>query len=255
VITDPATAHAVHYVFEWAALATGAWVYRSQRARRGAAGVMAAQTFPVVLGCLMGAALGNKLVFWLEYPHLWATLAGNVGAWFMGQSIVGGLLGGWIGVEIGKLFTPPQGRTGDDFVRPILCGIVVGRIGCFLAGLNDGTFGLPTDLPWAVDFGDGIQRHPTQAYEGMLALLTLLTFSNWSRPLVATSGLAFRLLMLGYLLWRLLIDGIKPVPFAYPLGWSGIQWLCLLALVVVGMGLGWDFLQGKGQKNETKHSN
>jgi prolipoprotein diacylglyceryltransferase len=237
VIQNPTTAHAVHYVFEWAALATGAWVYRRQRAKRGATGVMAAQTFPVVLGCLMGAALGNKLVFWLEYPQLWASMAGNFSAGFMGQSIVGGLLGGWLGVEIGKLFAPPQGRTGDDFVRPILCGIVVGRIGCFLAGLNDGTFGLPTALPWAVDFGDGIPRHPTQAYEALLALLTLLTFSKWSKPLVATPGLTFRVLMLGYLLWRLLIDGIKPMPYAYPLGWSGIQWLCAAGLVVIAIGL------------------
>ena len=30
----------------------------------------------------------------------------------------------------------------------------VGRIGCFLSGLPDGTYGLPSSLPWAIDLGD-----------------------------------------------------------------------------------------------------
>jgi len=38
---------------------------------------------------------------------------------------------------------------------PLAVGIAVGRIGCFLTGLDDHTYGLPTTLPWAVDFGDG----------------------------------------------------------------------------------------------------
>ncbi len=54
-------------------------------------------------------------------------------------------------------------------------GLAVGRIGCHLAGLTDGTHGDPSSLPWAVDFGDGIPRHPVNLYEviflGSLALI------------------------------------------------------------------------------------
>jgi hypothetical protein len=38
-------------------------------------------------------------------------------------------------------------------------------------------------------------------------------------------GLSFKLFLAGYLAWRLAIDTLKPVPFAYPGGLSGLQWL------------------------------
>jgi prolipoprotein diacylglyceryltransferase len=174
-------------------------------------------------------------VFWLEYPQLWAEHAGELSMWLAGQSIVGGLLGGWLGVEIGKHVAGVTTRTGDDFVRPILVGILIGRIGCFLAGLHDGTYGVATDLPWGIDFGDGIRRHPTQLYEWLLAALVLSTWRRWQARLAYEPGLGFRALMAGYLLWRLGVDALKPVPFEYALGLSGIQWVCLGGLVLMAL--------------------
>ena len=233
MIQNPEFAHAVHYLFESLALILGVMVYRHQGRQKTQAGLLSATTFPVVLGCLIGAAIGNKLVFWLQYPHLWVLYKNDFLAWFMGQSIVGGLLGGWLGVELGKKWAGIQKRTGDNFVLPILLGIVVGRIGCFLAGLHDATYGLPSSLPWAIDFGDGIARHPTQLYEAGLALFLLLTYRYWHHWFSATPGLSFRVLMWVYLLWRLAVDFLKPVPYAYPLGLSGIQWVCALALLLI----------------------
>jgi phosphatidylglycerol---prolipoprotein diacylglyceryl transferase len=235
VITDPQLAHAVHYVFEWLALAGGFWTYRRIRAARQGSTQLDQSGFSVLLGCLVGAGLGNKLVFWLEYPQLWAEHAGELSMWLAGQSIVGGLLGGWLGVEIGKHVAGVTSRTGDDFVRPILVGILIGRIGCFLAGLHDGTYGVATDLPWGIDFGDGIRRHPTQLYEWLLAALALSTWRRWQPWLAHEPGLGFRALMAGYLLWRLGVDALKPVPFEYALGLSGIQWVCLGGLVLMAL--------------------
>lgn len=235
MITDPHLAHAVHYVVEWLALAGGFWAYRSIRAARQGGGLLDQSGFGVVLGCLLGAALGNKLAFWLEYPQLWAQHAGDVSVWLGGQSIVGGLLGGWLGVEVGKQFSGVRSRTGDDFVRPILIGILIGRVGCFLAGLHDGTYGVATDLPWGIDFGDGIRRHPTQLYEWLVAAAALASHRHWAPRFSDEAGLAFRVLIAGYLSWRLLIDAIKPVPFEYALGLSGIQWVCLLGLMAMAL--------------------
>jgi prolipoprotein diacylglyceryltransferase len=66
--------------------------------------------------------------------------------------------------------------TGDLYAVPLALGIAIGRIGCFLTGLSDNTYGTPTTLPWAINFGDGIPRHPTQLYEiaFLLALIPLL---------------------------------------------------------------------------------
>jgi len=197
-------------------------------------------SFAVVVGALIGGAVGNKMVFWVDSPEIWN---GSVAGWDIllgGQSVVGGLLGGWIGVEIGKRISGISARTGDDYVLPILSGLVIGRIGCFLAGLNDGTYGVPTVLPWGVDFGDGIPRHPTQLYECLLALLVLVTWPRWKGVFAHTPGLAFRSLMVGYLLWRLSIDWLKPVSHAYILGLSGIQVTCIVAFFVIIANLVYD---------------
>ena len=81
-----------------------------------------------------------------------------------GKTIVGGLHGGWAGVELAKWRLGIRHSTGDVFVFPLIFGMSVGRIGCFLTGLPDHTYGNHTSLPWAVNFGDG-PRHPTQLYD------------------------------------------------------------------------------------------
>ncbi len=240
MITNPHIAQTVHYLFEWVALATGLLVYRATRTHGRNAPLIAPGSFATVAGCLLGAAIGNKLAFLADDPNLWTGLASKPAVWLQGQSIVGALLGGWIGVEIGKRIAGNGSRTGDDYVAPILAGLIIGRIGCFLAGLHDGTYGLPTQLPWSVDFGDGIPRHPTQLYECLLALLALITWPRWRLPFSHTPGLAFRVFMLGYLLWRMAVDMLKPIPYAYTWGLSGLQWICIFGTLAILFGLSRD---------------
>jgi phosphatidylglycerol---prolipoprotein diacylglyceryl transferase len=149
-----------------------------------------------------------------------------------GQSIVGGLLGGLVGVELAKRMTRQSRSTGDALVLPLVAGIAVGRIGCFLAGLHDDTYGVATTLPWGVDLGDGVMRHPSPLYE--IAFLLALGGLLWrSRDALAPApGLQFKLFLAAYLAWRLLGDTLKPVRFAHPFGLSGIQWVCLVALTL-----------------------
>lgn len=231
MIADPATAHALHAVFEALALFGGARLYVHQSQRQSRRSVFQGGRFAVLCGCLLGAAIGNKLVFWLEMPQLFQQADG----WqriLAGQSVVGGLLGGLIGTEIAKALSGKTASTGDGFVVPVLAGIAVGRVGCFLAGLHDGTFGRPTALPWGIDFGDGIPRHPTQLYEILFVVTLAGLLQQLSPRLGAQPGLRFKLMLSAYLLWRLLIDGLKPLPYAWPFGLSGIQWVCTLALSI-----------------------
>lgn len=224
-------AQTVHLFFEWLALAAGVQLYRWQRRRAGQPAMLAPGSFAVVAGCILGAAIGNKLVFWIEMPHLWHGAAPDWRLIASGQSIVGGLLGGLLGVEIAKKLAGITRSTGDQFILPLVAGTVVGRIGCFLAGLHDGTYGLPTTLPWGVDFGDGIARHPTQVYDMLFALAMAALLWHGRAVLAQSSGLAFKLYLASYLAWRLLVDAIKPVPYAYAFGLSGIQLVCALALL------------------------
>src|SRR4029078_9835957 len=142
-----------------------------------------------------------------------------------------GLLGGLIGVEIAKRIVGVRESTGDRFVTPILVGLIIGRIGCLLAGLYDDTYGTPTTLPLGVDLGDGVARHPTAIYDMLFAAVMLLGFRLWGAPLAREPGLRFKLMLAGSLASRLAIDTLKPVPY-YFVGVSGIQLVCAMALVV-----------------------
>jgi phosphatidylglycerol:prolipoprotein diacylglycerol transferase len=72
-----------------------------------------------------------------------------------GKMIVGALMGGLLAVEWAKRRLGVTVRTGDLFALPLCAGIAIGRVGCFLTGLEDHTVGAHTTLPWGVDVGDG----------------------------------------------------------------------------------------------------
>jgi prolipoprotein diacylglyceryltransferase len=140
------------------------------------------------------------------------------------------LLGGVVGVELVKRVIGAQGSSGDAFALPLIVGIAIGRIGCFLSGLDDHTYGNPTSLPWAIDFGDGVARHPTQLYE-IAFLLVLGALLHWRRGAFDRPGDRFRAFMIAYLGFRLAVDFIKPMPMIYLGALSGIQLLCLAGLL------------------------
>lgn len=139
-------------------------------------------------------------------------------------------MGGWLGVLVAKKLTGMRQRTGDLFVLPLCVGIAVGRVGCLLAGLADDTYGKPTALPWAVDLGDGVGRHPVQVYE-ILFLILLGVFLARSEKL--PDGARFRIFMASYLGWRILIDFWKPQPLIG--GMNLIQWCCLAGVLCLGL--------------------
>jgi phosphatidylglycerol:prolipoprotein diacylglycerol transferase len=77
-----------------------------------------------------------------------------------------------------------------------------------LTGLADQTYGFPTTLPWGMDFGDGVPRHPGQVYE--IAFVLALAFLLW-RMLrgPACNRDVFKALMSAYMSWRFIIDFFK----------------------------------------------
>jgi prolipoprotein diacylglyceryltransferase len=225
------TATAVHGVFEWAGIFVGARLYlRNARMTLNELGTT--RNYAVILGCIIGAAVGNKAVHWIYHADQWNLLRAQPWLILQGQSIVGALLGGLIGVEIAKRLVGERQSTGDRFVTPILVGLIIGRVGCLLAGLQDDTYGNPTTLPWGIDMGDGIRRHPTALYDMVFAAALLFVFHRWGEPLKREPGLRFKLMLAAYLAWRLLIDGLKPVPHDYGAGLGGIQLVAAVALIL-----------------------
>jgi phosphatidylglycerol---prolipoprotein diacylglyceryl transferase len=203
-----------HLLMELIAYAGGFQLYlwlRRREARRSPERVVeAVSNMWVLVGCVLGALVGSKVLAWAESWNLYWAHRGDPRVWAGGKTIVGGLLGGWIGVEVAKKFLGIARSTGDLFVFPLIFGMSVGRVGCFLTGLDDRTYGLATSLPWGVDFGDGIRRHPTQLYD--IVFLTALGALLWWRfgRTPWGDGRMFRWFILGYLAWRFAVEFIKP---------------------------------------------
>ena len=212
-----------HWIFESLAYAAGIYLYRRLRRRRGDV-IESRDRWWVIAAALVGGFAGSRILSAFEDPaflaHHWMEPHLLLG----GKTIVGGLVGGLIAVESIKRLRGIRVATGDLLALPLALGIAIGRIGCFLSGVEDESYGMATRLPWGVDFGDGIARHPTQLYE--IVFLTALGAILWiSSRLATTVGDRFRLFMVGYLGFRLLVEFIKPgVRLG---GLSAIQWVCL----------------------------
>jgi phosphatidylglycerol---prolipoprotein diacylglyceryl transferase len=148
------------------------------------------------------------------------------GAWFAGSlntlraaspalshSVVGALVGAIVAVEIYKRLRGIAGSTGGIFVGSFSLGVVIGRWGCFFAGLPDGTYGTPTRLPWAVDLGDGIGRHPVALYEsGAMALFLAAYLLGLQRRQPWAMRRGFYAMCVWYGLQRFAWEFLKPYP-------------------------------------------
>lgn len=220
-----------HLFFETLAYVIG---FRLYLARRRALGdhLPDAARWSVVTAAVVGAVIGSRLLFWAEDPaKLLVDVRTSLTA-LGGKTIVGALLGGWIAVELEKRRIGIRQPTGDLFVVPLAIGIAIGRIGCFLTGLEDGTYGTATSMPWGMDVGDGVRRHPTALYESLFVIALAYALSRVHGRL--PRGALFKLFMGGYLLFRLAVDFVKP-DARMALGMSSIQWACIAALACLAL--------------------
>jgi phosphatidylglycerol:prolipoprotein diacylglycerol transferase len=125
----------------------------------------------ILLAALVGGLVGAKLTEWIFGAG--APLFNSPAAFFDpfvgGRSILGGVVVGWLCVEITKKRLGITRKTGDMFAFALPTGEAVGRLGCFVGGC---CYGIGTSAPWAV-YQHGEWRHPTQLYSSFAALITL----------------------------------------------------------------------------------
>jgi phosphatidylglycerol:prolipoprotein diacylglycerol transferase len=145
----------------------------------------------IVVAAVIGGLLGAKL-WYVVWSRDWEALVHRGGfVWY------GGLLGGIAAVLLNgwRVRVPPR-YTMEVTAAPLALGYALGRVGCFL--VND-DYGLPSTLPWAMKFPDGLPPtavvnlsrlhatfppgtnpldvvavHPTQVYETVLMFLAFL---------------------------------------------------------------------------------
>lgn len=214
----------VHLVMEYLAFFI-AFRYYLRLRRRSNDPIPDKNRLSILVGAIFGALAGSRIAGFIENPAItfdrdWFLILLNT------KSIMGGLFGGLLGVEYTKKIIGERKSSGDLFTLPLVAGIVIGRVGCFLTGIHEFTYGRPTDFIFGMNLGDGLQRHPIALYE-IVFLCGLFFFLYRIQPYTKKeSGLRFKIFMLSYFAFRFAIEFLKPNVF-YVIGLSSIQWLCV----------------------------
>lgn len=212
-----------HYLFETLAFIVGVRLY--YHLKKGIVDPISDENrLWIMLGAMLGALFGSRVIAILETPALLSQLSFSV--IYQSKTIVGGLLGGLFGVELIKKLIGVHIASGDIYVLPIITALFIGRIGCFSMGVDEPTYGVSTSLFLGMDLGDGIKRHPIMLYE--MAYLTLLfLFFRMIKYRHLINGDRFKLFMVLYFLFRFFIEFLKPYQAIF-LGLSIIHWSALL---------------------------
>ncbi len=182
--------------------------------------------FAALFGGLFGSKVGMALfVPPTELARLgMAALAFD----FTGKTVVGGIAGGYLGVELAKRLVGVRHSTGDAFAVALPLAQGVGRIGCLLHGC---CVGAETAGPLGVVIA-GVSRHPAQLYEAALDLgLAGWIWSIRDRPRPA--GHLFKWTLIGYATIRFVLE-----PLRGDTGWrvgplTAVQVVCALAIVAL----------------------
>ena len=180
--------------------------------------------------------LGARLYHVLESPRdLMADpslLISRFGfAWF------GGFMGGFIALFfLARHHRIPVLEFMDLCSPAAAVGYAIGRIGCLLSG--DGDYGVPTNLPWAMSFPNGVvptteKVHPTPIYEFLLWMLIAAIL--WLMGKKALNGEAAGKIFSYYLILtgaaRFLIEFIRINPRSF-FGMSNAQTASLVSIVL-----------------------
>lgn len=183
----------------------------------------------IILGAALGALIGSRLVGFLENPMIEFSQE-NLIQLLNTKTIMGGLFGGLLGVEIAKKRIGETQSSGDLFTFPIILGIFIGRIGCFLSGINEFTYGNETSTFFGMDLGDGLLRHPTSLYELVFLIILFFGLKRIKNKATLKNGELFKWFMVLYFGFRFFIEFLKPNVF-YVFGLSSIQILCIICLL------------------------
>lgn len=151
-------------------------------------GMEARLAYDMILWAYVGGWVGARL---LVIPSGWTYFVDDPVGFLVSSSgwvWYGGLIGGAVAVIIWARRAGVPLLVQADIAGPALAiGQFFGRLGCQLSG--DGDYGVPTDLPWAMSYPDGVvptveRVHPTPLYDMLLlgAIFAVLWRQRGARP-------------------------------------------------------------------------
>ncbi|WP_074408878.1 MULTISPECIES: prolipoprotein diacylglyceryl transferase family protein [Aquimarina] len=218
----------IHLILEYTAFFIG-FRYYVHLKKRTQDPISSSNRLSIIIGAVFGAFFGSRFFGFLEHPAF-SFDPEYVVRLLSIKTIMGGLFGGLLGVELAKKIIGEKHSSGDLFTFPIILGIIIGRIGCFLAGVKEFTYGKQTTSFLGMDLGDGLYRYPIALFEVIFLLILWRILKRFQTKSKTESGLLFKYFMISYFLFRFCIEFLKPNTF-FVLGLSSIQYLCILCMI------------------------
>ena len=188
----------------------------------------------IIIGAIFGALIGSRLVGGFENPAELFNADNQFVYIYQNKTVVGGFLGGLFGVELVKKLIKEKKSSGDLFTCPMILALIIGRIGCFSMGVYEETYGVQTGFFTGMNLGDGINRHPVTLYEIIFLILLWISMVQLEKKYTLADGARFKIFMMAYLFFRLMLDFIKP-HYTFNFGLSTIQLFCLAGLIYYGI--------------------
>ena len=216
----------IHLIFDLLAYAVGTLlvlkVFKSKTQLIENENVRYAYYTIVIVGAFFGAFIVGSINTYLSIES---------DSLIIGKSILGAIIGGIVAVEAFKKIMKIKGSTGAYFVPSLVIGITIGRIGCFMSGLDDYTYGIETNFFLAYDFGDGILRHPVQLYESftMLLFFVYVVYVYFNHKNYFEKNIFYQFILL-YATQRFIWEFLKPYE-TIVLGLNVFQFFCLGLIV------------------------
>ena len=197
-------------------------------------GLEPAVALELTIAAIIGGLAGARAYWVVEHWHevrgdLLHGLMGGAGfTWY------GGLVGGVVAVIVLARFRRlPLGIVANAMAPAVALGYAIARIGCLLAG--DGTYGRPSDLPWAIAFPRGmmpttVRVQPTALYEtlAMLGVFVVL-YRLARRPQPGWYVFAWFLVLSG--VERFAVEFLR-INTPWLLGLTPPQWFALASVLV-----------------------
>jgi phosphatidylglycerol:prolipoprotein diacylglycerol transferase len=224
------TLYSYGVVVAFALVASGVVVHVLLRRLRLDLGLAAELTAAAALGGFAGARLYWMVEHWSEVRGdlVHHAVAGAGFTWY------GGLLGGVAGVvTVALVRRAPLGTVANVLAPAVALGYAIGRIACQLAG--DGTYGRPSDLPWAMAYPDGMMPttvpvQPTPVYETLTMLVIFAVLYRMARtPQPGWRVFAWFLVLSG--VERFAIEFLR-INQVWLLGFTASQWFAVASLIV-----------------------
>jgi phosphatidylglycerol---prolipoprotein diacylglyceryl transferase len=219
----------LHPILETLAIFIGFRYFLILRSKKGDH-IEQARRIWIIIGAIFGALLGSRLIGGLEDINALKNSGNILLHFYKNKTVVGGFLGGLFGVELMKKIIGEKKSSGDLFVYPMILALIIGRIGCFSMGVYEETYGTATNLPWGMDLGDGVMRHPVTLYEMLFLAALWVGLKQTDKKIFLAEGARFKLFMISYLCFRFILDFIKP-HYTFQTGLSTIQLTCTAGLI------------------------